>query len=106
VFGPVVEPVVDPVVGLLVGPVVEVDAEVEPEPPVEVLVGVGILDGEVVSGVWEAEPLFEVTALPHAVNCKLNTRRAITTIPKRCLPLDSGNLLFDNWFKLKRDLKT
>ena len=103
VVGVVVSPVVgvlSPVVGPLVGPAVVVDGEVEPG---EFVVG-GELDGEVVLEVGEAKPVVDGPALPHAVNCKPNSKRAITPNPKRRLLLTLDSLPPDQWFKLGRIL--
>jgi hypothetical protein len=56
--------------------------------------------------VGEAGPLSEVAALPHAINCKPNTKRAISANPKRRLPLALDSLPPDQWFKLGRILNT
>ena len=56
--------------------------------------------------VGEAELMGGLAVVPHAVNCKPNSKRAITTNPKRCLPLALGSLPPDQWFKLGRILNT
>ena len=56
--------------------------------------------------VGEAELMGEGAALPHAVNCKHNSKRAITTNPKRRLPLALGSLPPEQWFNLECILNT
>jgi hypothetical protein len=56
--------------------------------------------------VGEAELMGGLAALPHEVNCKPSSRRAIATNPKRRLSLALGSLPPDQWFKLGRILNT